>query len=602
MFRLFLYFLLVLGLGFLFAWVADRPGLVALDWQGQRYETSLMVAVSALVGLLAAILIVWGAVRGVLQSPGLLSRFFKNRRRDRGYAALSQGMIAASSGNVVKARKLAKESGRLLNEEPMVALLDAQTSLLEGKRENARVQYAKMLENENTKLLALRGLYLEAEREGAGEAARHYAKEASALEPALPWAGEAMLRFHATDKDWEAALERLESNRSAGLIEKQAATLQRAVLLTAQAFQEELANPERSAKLAQQAHKLDPQLVPAAVIGARAYTRIGDIKRASKIIEAVWRQNPHPELAEAYTHVRSGDSVLDRLKRARHLASLKAHHPESNMAIALAALDANDWKTAREVMQSVITNNLTERACLIMADIEEGEHGDKGRMRDWLARAIRAPRDKVWTADGYVSEEWMPLSPITGKVGAFEWKLPVEQLGESPDVIDVSDLAEPLGIDPQKSGIEPDAATAAVSSIAATAATTNVSEPGEPENPGDQTALDATAESATQADGGDEPGEGRAKPDDVIEAEIIELKPPSEPAADAPQQPDEASEQAPTDPALAESDSAQENAEDDPASDEDGDDNRVEFPLKHRPDDPGVDPEKVPEKKKFKLF
>lgn len=593
MFRLFLYFLLVLGLGFLFAWVADRPGDVALNWEGQRYETSLMVAVSFLVGLVSAILIIWGVVRGVIQSPGLLSRFFKNRRRDRGYEALSQGMIAASSGNVTKARKLAKESGRLLSDEPMVDLLDAQTSLLEGKRDNARAQYAKMLENDTTKLLALRGLYIEAEREGAGEAARHYAKEATDLEPTLPWAGDAMLRYNAADKDWEAALERLEANRSAGLIEKPAATNQRAVLLTAQAFDEEQANPERAAKLAQQAHKLDQLLVPAAVVGARAYTRIGDIKRACKIIEAVWRQNPHPELAEAYTHVRSGDSVLDRLKRAKHLASLKAHHPESNMAVALAAIDANDWKEAREVMQSVITNSLTERACLIMADIEEGEHGDKGRMRDWLSRAIRAPRDQVWTADGYVSEEWMPLSPITGKVGAFEWKIPVEQLGESPDVIDVSDLAEPLGSESPgtvEKGLNPTVATTAAVGINSTTSSTGetrIPTENKPDKESDTSTEDIQSGASDEAE-------------EVIEAEIIELKPASAIADSETETVEDGSIGRSDEGATGDAHRA-----DKTSDEENGDetvDNRVEFPLKQRPDDPGVDPQKAPEKKKFKLF
>ncbi len=71
MIRLFIYLAIVLGLGFLFAWVADRPGDVALDWQGVRYETSLMVAVAILVALVAAIMIAWAILRGIIQSPAI---------------------------------------------------------------------------------------------------------------------------------------------------------------------------------------------------------------------------------------------------------------------------------------------------------------------------------------------------------------------------------------------------------------------------------------------------------------------------------------------------------------------------------------------------
>jgi len=603
MIRLFLYLVVVLGLGFLFAWVADRPGDIAVNWQGQRYETSLMVAMSLLVALIAVILIIWAIIRAILNSPTIMTRFFKTRRRDRGYKALSQGMIAASSGNAVRARQLAKESSKLLSNEPLVDLLDAQTSLLEGKRENARAQYSKMLENDNTRLLALRGLYVEAEREGAGEAARQYASEAVALEPSLPWAGSAVLRYHSIDGNWEEALSRLGSNKAAGLLDKDTAAKQRAVLLTAQAFEEEQANPDRAAKLAQQAHKLDGELVPAAIIGARAYGRSGDIRRASKLIEAVWRKSPHPELAEAYTHVRSGDSVLDRLKRAKHLASLKSNHPEGNIAVAHAAIDAMDWKEARNVMQPVITGNLTERSCLIMADIEEGEHGDRGRMRDWLSRAVRAPRDRVWTADGYVSDNWLPISPISGEVGAFEWRVPVEQLGAPQDVIDVSELAKPLGA-PEKTDEEetrPVGETASVAVSSTGAATAILADSAAVADDADKKPqIGDNEKDAVPANSGDN-DPSKAKDAEVI---ILDEARETEVAGDQEKTGQNTSPIDEKDGDIVDAEIIQsEDKAAEPVKETSEElDNKVEFPLKRRPDDPGVRPGQELEPKKFKLF
>ena len=81
-----------------------------------------------------------------------------------------------------------------------------------------------------------------------------------------------------------------------------------------------------------------------------------------------------------------------------------------------------------------------------MAEIEEAENGSTGRVREWLSRALRAPRDPVWTADGVVSDVWLPVSPVTGRIDAFEWKTPVERLGApvmsySDDVL--ADIDEP---------------------------------------------------------------------------------------------------------------------------------------------------------------
>jgi HemY protein len=63
-----------------------------------------------------------------------------------------------------------------------------------------------------------------------------------------------------------------------------------------------------------------------------------------------------------------------------------------------------------------------------MADIEETEHGPTGLMREWLARASRAPRDPAWVADGMISDRWLPASPVTGHIDAFRWETPVERL------------------------------------------------------------------------------------------------------------------------------------------------------------------------------
>src|SRR5690606_31456134 len=39
-------------------------------------------------------------------------------------------------------------------------------------------------------------------------------------------------------------------------------------------------------------------------------------------------------------------------------------------------------------------------------------------------------RDPAWVADGVISERWAPASPVTGRLDAFEWKAPVERLGQ----------------------------------------------------------------------------------------------------------------------------------------------------------------------------
>src|SRR5262249_4719018 len=51
--------------------------------------------------------------------------------------------------------------------------------------------------------------------------------------------------------------------------------------------------------------------------------------------------------------------------------------------------------------------------------------GDEGRAREWMARALNARRDPAWTADAFVSDHWQPISPVSGRLDAFEWKDPL---------------------------------------------------------------------------------------------------------------------------------------------------------------------------------
>jgi HemY protein len=145
-----------------------------------------------------------------------------------------------------------------------------------------------------------------------------------------------------------------------------------------------------------------------------------------RIVETAWRKTPHPDLAEIYLRARAGDTARDRLKRAEALASRAQGDPEGALTIARAAIDARDFARARKALEPMLAGAPTVRACLLMEEIEELELGDAGRAREWLSRALRAPPDPTWVADGIVSDVWMPLSPVSGRLDAFVWKTPAE--------------------------------------------------------------------------------------------------------------------------------------------------------------------------------
>lgn len=458
--RILLFFITVLLLGLGFAWLADRPGDLVVTFAGMQYKVTLMVAASAIVAIVAAVMFTWWLIKSLVASPYMLRRHFRARKRDRGYQSLSTGLIAAGAGDGQTARRMIKQAEKLLNvdQEPLIKLLDAQAAMLEGRADDARAKFEAMLDDPETKLLGLRGLYLEAQRLGARDASRHYAEEAARLAPNVEWAATAALGQKTTHGDWDGALQLLEQQKATKQIDKDKAKRERAALLTAKAIDTFDSDPMSAKSIAVEANKLAPDLIPAAIIAAKALFQQSDLRRGSKILEYTWKRLPHPEVAETYIHARIGDSAIDRLKRARHLAAIYPLHPESSLAIAHAALAAGQLKEAREAAEAVLRSAPRESAYLLLADIEEAQTGDQGRVRQWLSRAVKAPRDPAWTADGYVSELWAPASPVTGKLNAFEWRVPVEQLGPVIDYRDDFDSAlatEPVRPAPTREDVKP---------------------------------------------------------------------------------------------------------------------------------------------------
>ena len=109
MVRVLLYVILVFLLAIGFAWLAERPGDILLHWQGYEIRTSLMVAAMGLIVVIAAIALLGALVKAIVNAPTTVGAFLGARRRDRGYRALSTGLIAVGSGDVRTARRSADD-------------------------------------------------------------------------------------------------------------------------------------------------------------------------------------------------------------------------------------------------------------------------------------------------------------------------------------------------------------------------------------------------------------------------------------------------------------------------------------------------------------
>ena len=409
------------------AWVAEQTGEVALSWGGLKVITTLPVFMLALGGVMVATMIAWALLRALWRMPQRIRHGRRERRHARGRHAITQGLLAIGHGDSSAARAHAEVARKHAAHDPLALLLHAQSAQLAGDRDGAQHAFRAMAERKDTRLLGLRGLFIEAQRADDPVAAVMIAEEALKLSPSSSWASHAVLGFCCAKGDWAGALSILDNNQAAGLIDKPTYRRQRGVLLTARALELEKLDRDLSRESVMEAIKLAPTLVPAAVLASKYESEAHQVRRSMRIVETAWLAQPHPDLADAYAHVKLGDSARQRLVRVETLAAKMPGHIEGALAIARAAIDAAEFVKARDALAAFIAQP-TQRVAMLMAELERTEHGDSGRARAWTMRAVRALHDPAWTADGYVSDRWRPVSPVTGRLDAFQWQTPVAAL------------------------------------------------------------------------------------------------------------------------------------------------------------------------------
>lgn len=434
-----LFFIVKLAVVVLVAvWLANRPGDVVLQWFGYRIETSvgILLLVALLIGVVIALLYRWW---GLLRSaPRKIGKVHQESRARRGYKALTQGMVAVAAGDAEEAQRWARKADGLLDQPPLTMLLSAQAAQLDGDDKAAKRYFEAMLERDETRFLGLRGLLMQALRDKDDTAALNYARQAYALRPKTPWVLDMLFDLSERNGDLIAAEQALREATRLKQLPPADSSRKRALLLVEQA-QAAAGNGDRDAalRLAKQAHKLSADLVPATLLQAELMIDAGRGRDAARLLEKAWPAKPHPDLAAAYRRARSQagerDSI-EMLKAVERLVAAVPSHTESRLALAEAALDAKLWGEARRYLADAAgTDGVlpSERICRLMAGLEEAEHGDGARARDWWLKAAEAQPDPAWvcSACGAVAERWTARCGACNAFDTLDWTTPPRVAG-----------------------------------------------------------------------------------------------------------------------------------------------------------------------------
>ena len=470
--------LLAMGAGYLM----ETSGGVQITVAGTEYTLGPLQSVIALGVLVFAVWLFFkllGLLIATLKflngDETALSRYFDRSREQRGYQALSDGLMALASGEGRVALTKASKAEKLLNKPELTNLLVAQAAEMTGDTKKASDTYKKLVTNNATRFVGVRGIMKQKLAEGDDETARKLAEKALELKPRHQESQDVLLNLQTKAQDWAGARSTLTAKLKSGHLPRDVYKRRDAVLALSEAkdILDDTASVEQQ-EYAIEANRLSPDLVPAAAMAARAYIEKGKPRAATKILKKAWEVQPHPDLAHVFAEIAPDESPEERIKRFTALTRVHPENMETRLILAELNIVAEDFPEARRALGDVVEKQADARAYTLMAAIERGEGASDAVVQGWLAKALNAPRGPQWVCDNChdIQPEWAPVCQNCHSFDTLSWQTPqtpeiatatgvhmlpliVGALEDKSETVEVEELEEPQADDVIEMDAEP---------------------------------------------------------------------------------------------------------------------------------------------------
>ncbi len=404
-------------------WLADSPGSAHIVWHDTVIETS--AAFLALCALLLAYAIhllfrLWHVLRHG-PTHWRLRRLLNKVQKSHDH--LTDGLIALASGHASEAGRLAITMRKGAENNVAALWLQAQAAQLAGDTGAAREIFRKLAAHPKAAVLGYRGLITEAKKQNDWNEVDQLLTELHRLKPATPWLSLIRMESAARRGQWAEAESAVAHAVTARLMDTESGKRNRASLRIAASREAAAAgNNDSALQAAEQAVRYTPDWLPALINLAERLAATNNRRAAQRLIERAWKTQPHPQLAQILRGLYT--DALEAFKQTERLCRLNEAAPESHLALAEAALNADIWGEARRhLVASVNTRVATQNIYKLLARLERRERSDERAASLWLTKSSEAATDPTWScrACGYTHAEWHPTCMPCGNFDTLEW-------------------------------------------------------------------------------------------------------------------------------------------------------------------------------------
>ncbi len=383
-------FLLIIAI-FVGLLLIEFPGTAQIIWLGYEVKTTAVLFILILAFVFFIIVLLGRVIRWLIRVPQKWGSSYQHSQDEKMNTLLLKLLLAFEAEEIKTALEYQKKAKQNLAQNPFFLWISGQVFENAKNHLEAEKCFFELTKNPLTLFLGLKGQIRAAMHRRDFNQAYDFLTRAEQEAPSSPWVLKHLLALARHSDQFEQEEVIILKLEDLGVITQEQSQMQIAKSQYRKAMSLNTPLMVKEACL-RQAHYLDAALSEATEELALLLKSQRQETYAATIIEETWAVNPNQKLGEVYFKIFDSTDPKNAFNVAQNLFEHNPKHPESLFFLARAALDANLWKAARSLLETLLKMNPTADVYQFLARLELEEKKDEKAALRWLEEGLKAPR------------------------------------------------------------------------------------------------------------------------------------------------------------------------------------------------------------------
>ena len=388
-------------------WFSNNNGKVIIEWLGWQVETSAAFFVIFSIFIFFLIYILLSFIINLYNIPRRSLLKIKKVKKNNAIRALNDGIIASFYGNKKEVFKNLNVAKKLLNDTPLLILLELQNSLYRGDQNTTFTLLTKMLDIKVLKPLAIKSLIAYSIKNKDKNLFINILNKSLDKKIDFSWIQKDVFKFCIQNNNWNDLSNYLQKKLSLSN-QKNKEMLSIVYFQTAleHHFLKETNNAKLFLKKAIKLNKFFPPFM-------EMYCRLNLAKNKNeliKILKKYWLVNPNPNIEKCFENSFKEDTALSKLKIISKILAKNNHLYYKHLILGKFKYKAKIWGSSKNDIQKSISFKPSKEAYYFLYKIEKKLKANEDLTKKLKLLYDESTNDIYWKCSncGVSYKDWHP--------------------------------------------------------------------------------------------------------------------------------------------------------------------------------------------------